>query len=249
MPEQYALIIGSGFEQFSGNADGECVETRFGRPSAPIKEVDIGAQCVLSIARHGEPHSIPPHAINYRANLLALRDAGATSVLALNTVGVISTIRDSGQIAIPDQVLDYTWGRQHTIHDANDGSLEHIEFTEPFSQSLRQSLLAAAVAAGIDCYDGGVYAVTQGPRLESAAEVDRLERDGADYVGMTAMPEAALAMELGLDYACLTMIVNRAAGRGDGPIHDDVEASTSTARALAESLLQQFFANSGSGRQ
>ena len=242
MPERYALIVGSGFERFSGAGEGRGVETRFGRPSAPIREVAVGERRVLSIARHGEPHSIPPHAINYRANLLALGEAGATAIVALNTVGVISGVRDPGQIAIPDQVLDYTWGRQHTIYDGVDGSLEHIEFTEPFSGGLRRRLLAAAVAAGVDCHDGGVYAATQGPRLESAAEVDRLERDGADYVGMTAMPEAAIAMELGLAYACLAMIVNRAAGRGDAPIHADVEASTSAARALAESLLQQLFA-------
>ena len=241
MPDQYALIIGSGFEKFSAIEQTLVTENRFGMPSADLKTIEIGGQRVLTLARHGEPHSIPPHAINYRANLVALQDAGATQVIALNTVGVVTGIRDSGQIAIPAQILDYTWGRQHTVFDGAKGSVEHIEFTEPFTAHLRKSMLAAASKAGIDCHDGGVYAATQGPRLETAAEIDRLERDGADFVGMTGMPEAAIARELGLDYACLALIVNRAAGRSDTPIHADVEASTVAARTQAESLLQYFF--------
>lgn len=243
MPDTTALIIGSGFEAFA-NGDAEPLSaTRFGLPSAALKRVHIQGHTVLSIARHGEPHSIPPHAINYRANLVALQEAGATAVIALNTVGVVSDVRNSGEIAVPDQILDYTWGRQHTIYDGDSGGdeINHIDFTEPFSSDLRRGLLDAAKMVDIDCYDGGVYAATQGPRLETAAEVDRLERDGADFIGMTAMPEAAIARELNLPYACLALIVNRAAGRGDTPIHQDVLASTVSARTLAESLLLQFF--------
>tara|TARA_R110002096_G_scaffold163266_2_gene330682 strand:+ start:4793 stop:5542 length:750 start_codon:yes stop_codon:yes gene_type:complete len=241
MPEHYALIVGSGFEKFSQQDKGSRPQTRFGMPSAAVKTIVIEGHRVMSLARHGEPHSIPPHAINYRANLLALQECGATQVIALNTVGVISAVREPGQIAVPDQILDYTWGREHTIYDGSTGALEHIEFTEPLSNKLRTALLEAARAAGLDCHDGGVYAATQGPRLETAAEVDRLERDGADFVGMTAMPEAAIAQELGLSYACLSLIVNRAAGRSDTPIHADVEASTCSARRQAESLLRQLF--------
>ena len=142
---------------------------------------------------------------------------------------------------MPDQLLDYTWGREHTLYDGRRGVVEHIDFTEPFSPQLRAGLLAAASRAGIDCFDGGVYATTQGPRLETAAEIDRLERDGVDYVGMTAMPEAAIAREAGLDYACIAMVVNRAAGRGEVPIHDDVEASTAAARHATMTTLQAFF--------
>jgi len=244
MPEQYAIIIGSGFEKLASGDELSITDTQFGSPSAVLRSTDIAGTSVTTIARHGEPHRIPPHLINYRANMAALRAAGATSVIALCTVGVVSAIRNSGEIGLPDQVLDYTWGRKHSIFDGTDGELQHIDFTEPFSAALRAQILSSASAAGIDCYDGGVYAATQGPRLESAAEVDRLERDGADYVGMTAMPEAALAQELGMDYACLALVVNRAAGRGDRPIHADVDASTESARTLAESLLFQFF---GSG--
>ena len=161
--------------------------------------------------------------------------------MALNTVGVVSDVRTPGTLAVPDQLLDYTWGRAHTIHDGDPAAFEHIDFTEPFSAGVRDRLLAAATAVGVDCYDGGVYAATQGPRLETAAEVDRLERDGADYVGMTGMPEASLARELGLDYACLSMVVNYGAGRGDLPIHADVESSTAAAREQAMQVLEQFF--------
>lgn len=243
---RYAVIIGSGFGSLADAGTGREYETRFGLPSAPVYATSLEGCPILTIARHGDRHAIPPHAINYRANLAALLEAGAQAIIALNTVGVVSDIGPPGSVAVPDQVIDYTWGRAHTIHDGDDGIVEHIDFTRPFSDALRGPLLAAAAAAGIDCYDGGVYAATQGPRLESAAEIDRLERDGADYVGMTAMPEAALARELGMEYACLAMIVNRAAGRGDQPIHDDVEVSTVTARAEALQVLRFFFAEAGS---
>ncbi len=240
-PTQYALIIGSGFESFAGQRRSHEKMTRFGHPSAAVHEAVFEGRSLLTLARHGEGHSIAPHLINYRANLVALQELGAHSVIALNTVGVVSALRQPGELAMPDQVIDYTWGREHTVYDGSDGVVEHIEFTEPFAQGLRQRLLEAAVAANIDCHDGGVYAAMQGPRLETAAEVGRLQRDGADYVGMTAMPEAAIARELGLEYACLALIVNRAAGLGDGPIHADIESSILAAREQAMALLQQFF--------
>jgi purine nucleoside phosphorylase len=237
----YGLIIGSGWDKLASGDSGTELDTEYGVPSAPIHKLNLGGNTVLSLARHGEGHTVPPHLINYRANILALRKLGVDAIVSLNTVGVVSDIRDSGQVAIPDQLLDYTWGREHTIYDGRRGEVGHIDFTEPFSTTLREALLAAAGKAGVDCYDGGVYAATQGPRLETAAEVDRLERDGADYVGMTAMPEAAIAREVDVDYACIAMIVNRAAGRGDVPIHDDVEASTIAARNATMSILEAFF--------
>lgn len=237
----YAVIIGSGFGSLADGRVERRITTRFGDPSAPLRTATLDGCSLLTIARHGDEHGIPPHAINYRANLAALKDAGARSIIALNTVGVISDICEPGQIALPNQLLDYTWGRKHTLYDGSDGAVEHVDFTEPFTETLRRQLLAAAGAASIDCHDGGVYAATQGPRLETAAEVDRLERDGADYIGMTAMPEAALAREFGLDYASIAMVVNRAAGRGERPIHDDVEHCTAAARALTTRLLHQFF--------
>jgi len=241
MSTTYGLIIGSGWEHLPGEDSGTEVGTAYGKPSAPVHRLQFGEMKVLTLARHGEGHSLPPHVINYRANVIALKMLGADAVIGLNTVGVVTSLREPGQIAIPDQLLDYTWGREHTIYDGRRGKVEHIDFTEPFSGGLRRTLVAAAGKAGVDCYDGGVYATTQGPRLETAAEVDRLERDGADYIGMTAMPEAAIAREVGVDYACIAMIVNRAAGRGDVPIHDDVEASTLAARNATMSLLKALF--------
>lgn len=237
----YGLIIGSGWDDLVKGDGGTEVETAFGIPSAPVHRLKFDGSTVLALARHGEGHTLPPHKINYRANVLALKKLGVDSIVALNTVGVVSDLRNSGEVAIPDQLLDYTWGREHTIYDGRRGEVGHIDFTEPFSPGLRAGLLAAAARAGVDCHDGGVYATTQGPRLETAAEVDRLERDGADYVGMTAMPEAAIAREAGVAYACIAMIVNRAAGRGDVPIHDDVEASTLAARTATKSILEYFF--------
>lgn len=241
MAETYGLIIGSGWDELAKGDAGTEVETAYGSPSAPVHRLRIGEHSVLSLARHGAGHTLPPHRINYRANILALKKLGAGAIISLNTVGVVSSLRDSGQVAIPDQLLDYTWGREHTIYDGKSGEVGHIDFTEPFSADLRAGLLEAAARAGVDCYDGGVYATTQGPRLETAAEVDRLERDGADYVGMTAMPEAAIAREVDVAYACIAMIVNRAAGRGHVPIHDDVEASTLAARTVTMSILESFF--------
>ena len=241
MASTFALIIGSGLEHLGDGDAGSEVETAYGLPSAPVHRLRFGDQQVLSLARHGEGHALPPHIINYRANVVALKILGADAIIALNTVGVISSVREAGQIAVPDQLLDYTWGREQTIYDGRRGVVGHIDFTQPFSNDLRQRLLSAAANAGVDCYDGGTYATTQGPRLETAAEIDRLERDGADYVGMTAMPEAAIAREVGLDYACIAMVVNRAAGRGNVPIHADVEASTSGARNATISTLHAFF--------
>jgi purine nucleoside phosphorylase len=241
MSRKYALIVGSGFDSFTASGDAQRVTTRFGEPSALVRSVEFEGRSVLVVPRHGDNHELPPHIVNYRANLAALQELGADAVIALNTVGVVSSIREPGQIAVPDQVIDYTWGRAHTIYDQPEPGFAHVEFTQPFAAKLRAALLDAAMAAGVDCHDGGVYAATQGPRLETAAEVDRLEREGADYVGMTAMPEAILAMELGLEYACLSLVVNKAAGRDDKPIHDAVESSTLSARTQALHVLKSFF--------
>ncbi len=241
MPGQYALIIGSGWQQLARDDSGTEVETAWGLPSAPVRRISFGSTDVLSLARHGDGHCLPPHVINYRANVVALKKLGADAIIGLNTVGVITSIREPGQVAIPDQIIDYTWGRDHTVYDGRRAVVEHVDFTEPFSADLRRGLLQAASDARVDCLDGGTYAATQGPRLETAAEIDRLERDGGDFVGMTAMPEAALARELGVEYACIAMIVNPAAGRGEQPIHDAVASSTEAARNATMSILQTFF--------
>lgn len=235
-----AIIAGSGFGALA-TGPGRRLMTAYGAPSAPMRELEIGGRAVLFLARHGDALAIPPHRINYRANAMALKLAGAASLVALNTVGAIRAEHPPGTLAVPDQLIDYTYARDHSIHDGGSATLEHIDFSEPFCPRLRKALLSAAETAGVECHDGGVYAVTQGPRLETAAEVDRLDRDGADFIGMTAMPEASLARELDMRYACLSLIVNRAAGRGAEAIHADIEASMSMAREGAMRVLQAFF--------
>ena len=245
MSRKYALIIGSGWQQLVPQGSGTEVETAWGLPSGPVHRVCFGTTEVMSLARHGDGHSLPPHVINYRANVVALKKLGADAIIALNTVGVVTDVREPGQIAVPDQVLDYTWGRDHTIYDGRRALVEHIDFTEPFSAGLRQGLLRAAAAADVNCLDGGTYAATQGPRLETAAEVDRLERDGADFIGMTAMPEAVLAAELAIDYAVIALIVNPAAGRGSGSIHADVAVNSAAARTAALGVINAYIGAAG----
>ena len=243
---QYAVIAGSGFQSLGEDTREYRLTTEFGDPSSPLRELKYDDQTVFLLARHGDRLLTPPHRINYRANLAALKSLDVASIIAINTIGVITAGRHPGEIAIPDQIIDYTYGRDHSFYDGESDNLDHIEFTEPFAQRLRQELCAAAAHAGITVHDGGVYAATQGPRLETIAEVNRLERDGADYIGMTAMPEASLARELDIEYACLSLIVNYAAGRGEKAIHADIEASTLTARTQALKILQELFRSMGS---
>jgi len=238
---RFAILAGSGFQEFVEDSSGRSIETEYGPPSSPIRDLAYGDRTVYQLARHGDSMLIPPHKINYRANLKALQRLGVTDVIALNTVGAIIEGQHPGSVAVPAQIIDYTFGRDHSIYDGESDSLANIDFTEPLNAGLRQSLLRAAEQVDVQCHKGGAYAVTQGPRLETAAEVNKLERDGADYVGMTAMPEASLAMELGMRYACLSLVVNYAAGRSETGIHADIEASTLSAREQAMTILTEFF--------
>ncbi|MDH5247301.1 MAG: S-methyl-5'-thioinosine phosphorylase [Betaproteobacteria bacterium] len=212
-----AILGGSGLTQFSTLADvrRSAVRTGYGEPSGPLIFGRLGGKDVVFLARHGEDHRIAPHEINYRANIQALRDAGARRIAAVATVGGIRREFAPGTLVVPDQIIDYTWGRSSTFFEGPGAKVTHIDFTQPYAAALRADLLAAARACGEAMADGGVYATTQGPRLETAAEIVRLERDGADMVGMTGMPEAALAREAGLEYAAIAVVVNHAAGKGD----------------------------------
>ncbi len=238
--KKYAIVAGSGLQEMAADSAGQEVNTVFGDPSSPIRELLFGDRSVLFLGRHGDDFLIPPHKINYRANVKALQQLGVDCIIGMNTVGVITADAHPGEIALPDQLTDYTHDREHSIYDGTN-AIVNVEFTEPFSGALRKALLAAAAIAKVAVHNGGVYAVTQGPRLETAAEVDRLERDGADFVGMTLMPEAALAMELGMEYASLSLIVNYAAGRSENAIHAEVDASTLAARAKAVAVLAALF--------
>jgi 5'-methylthioinosine phosphorylase len=191
------------------------VVTPYGEPSAALTIGKLHGREVVFLARHGDGHTIAPHRINYRANIQALHAQGVREVIAVTTVGGIDEGLAPGTLVVPDQIIDYTHGRDNTFFDGLAQPLQHIDFTRPFRGAMRDSLLQAGAASGESLRDGGVYGATQGPRLETAAEIERMARDGADVVGMTGMPEAALARELGLDYAMLCVVVNAAAGRGN----------------------------------
>ncbi|WP_455912824.1 S-methyl-5'-thioinosine phosphorylase [Pseudomonas syringae] len=211
----YAIIGGTGLTQLDGLTIRQSlsVNTPYGTPSGDIHLGEYAGREVMFLARHGHPHRFPPHKVNYRANIWALKQAGAEAILAVNAVGGIHPDMGTGHFCVPHDLVDYTSGREHTFFADDLEHVTHIDFSFPYSALLRARLIAALAAEGCAHSDFGVYACTQGPRLESVAEIARLERDGCDIVGMTGMPEAALARELELEYACLALVVNPAAGK------------------------------------
>ncbi len=211
-----AVIGGSGFYALAGLQATQAlhITTPFGR----VTDLIVGrldGKCVAFLARHGLQHKVPPHLINYRANIHALHQLGVKSIIAVNAVGGINAQMGPAELVVPNQLIDYTHGRPQTFVDSLSEAINHIDFAQPFSDAPRQALLQALRSRALGGHGQAVYACTQGPRLETAAEVDRLERDGCDIVGMTVMPEAALARELGMEYAALCTVVNWAAGRAD----------------------------------
>lgn len=193
----------------------QLIRTPYGEPSGPLTFGEIGGHLAVFIARHGSGHTIPPHSVNYRANIWALHSEGVRNIVAIATVGGIHASLTPGIIVLPDQMIDYTHGRKTSFFDGDEQEVKHIDFTEPYCPSMRELCKKAASKAEEPLIDGGVYAAVQGPRLETAAEINRLERDGATMVGMTGMPEAALARELEMSYAAICPVANHAAGRGN----------------------------------
>jgi len=246
-----AVIGGSGLTAYDGLevVRRESVDTPWGRPSASLIHGRLKGVDIVFLARHGAPHAIPPHRVNYRANIWALHQVGVRRIVAVAAVGGIRNGLDRGAIVIPDQIIDYTWGRGHTFFEDGLDHVVHIDFTSPYCERLRAGLLGAARSAGIDTANHGTYAVTQGPRLESAAEIDRLERDGCDVVGMTGMPEAALARELGMRYAHCAVVSNRAAGRSMEKLSmkmilANLDAGVAAVRRLLAEFVTKGFATS-----
>jgi len=242
---ELAVIGGTGLYRLAALSDVQAVagETPYGAPSGPVRVGQLGGRKVAFLARHGEGHSLPPHRVNYRANLWRLKELGARRVLAVNTVGGITDRYGPQVLGLPDQLIDYTHGRVASFWDGEGGEVLHVDFGEPYTPSLRAAVLAAADRAGVALVDGGCYGATQGPRLETRAEIARMRRDGCDLVGMTGMPEAGLARELGLDYACLAIVANWAAGCGDAgeitleEVLANVEAASAGLPGLLEALL------------
>jgi 5'-methylthioadenosine phosphorylase len=240
-----AVIGGSGLSKLASLeiTQRKVVRTPYGEPSGALTFGAIRGRATVFLARHGYGHTIAPHEVNYRANLWALKEANVSGVVSVASVGGIRRDVAPGTLLVPDQIIDYTWGRRSTFFEGAGAPVTHIDFTEPYTQSLRRRILAAARACGENVLDGGTYAATQGPRLESAAEINRLERDGADIVGMTGMPEAALARELSLEYAAIAVSANYAAGRGESehavPM-ERIEAVLGEAMGRVRRIIEQL---------
>ncbi len=213
-----AIIGGTGLRTLSGLEISRRVvkQTPYGEPSCPFVYGMYCGKEVVFMARHGVAHAIPPHQVNYRANLWALKHLGIHHVISINAVGGIHPDLAPGSLAFPHQIIDYTSGRPHTFFEGRMSPVTHIDFTDPYCEILRRVLIGAAERARLAAWPKGVYGASQGPRLETAAEIERMARDGCEMVGMTGMPEAALARELELCYASCAVVANWAAGRGDG---------------------------------
>ncbi len=238
-----AIIGGSGFARLEGLeiTTREVLRTPFGETSAPLTHGVLNGREIVFLPRHGPGHTIPPHKINYRANVWALGQVGVGRVVAMAAVGGIAAAMAPGCIAVPDQIIDYTYGRDHTFFETDLTEVTHIDFTEPYCPELRTRMINAAREAKVEVVGAGTYGATQGPRLESAMEIVRMERDGCDLVGMTGMPEAALARELGLCYACCAVVANWAAGKGEGPITmAEIDRTLSGTMNRARRLLAQL---------
>lgn len=238
-----ALVGGTGLTKLDDHTETLDIDTPYGLPSAPVRIIETEPLRLLFLPRHGSPHRFPPHLVNYRANLWALKEAGAGQVLAVSAVGGINDAYGPGTLAAPDQLIDYSWGREHSYSDSEHVPLVHVDFTNPYEGPLRRALLQSADRIGLELVDGGCIGVFQGPRLESAAEVEKARRDGCDMAGMTSLPEAGLARELGLDYAGIAVVSNWGAGVSDDLISEDDIAETlrepmSRVRALLKALVQ-----------
>ncbi len=224
MEKLFGLIGGTGLDELGAGLKLETSTSgHWGNPSDVFTEYRIGDVRFLFLPRHGYDHRFAPHRINYRANIMAFKAMGVKSILAVNAVGNITESMPPGSLVLADQIIDSTWGRGHTFFEDDQSEPTHIEFAEPFSERFRQQVLMAAELVNIKVHDKGTLAVTQGPRLETAAEVQKLKRDGCDLVGMTTMPEAALAREADIEYASLCVVGNLAAGLGSGGTIEGME--------------------------
>jgi len=238
-----AIIGGSGLTNLKNLriTRREVIRTPYGEPSAPMVFGQLGGQEAVFLPRHGAGHTIPPHEVNYRANIWAIKQTGVDKVIAVNAVGGISPeYLASGTLVVPDQIIDYTYGRAHTFFGTEHKKVTHVDFTHPYCEDLRQTLIQAAGKAKMKVVGRGTYGATQGPRFESAAEIRRMERNGADIVGMTGMPEAGLARELELCYASIALVVNPAAGKAKDTISiKEIETNLETGMVSVRSLLEQ----------
>lgn len=237
-----AIIAGTGFKQIKGLeiTATKQLETPFGKPSALYIFGVVGKREIIFLARHGSPHAFLPHEINYRANIWGLKKLGVTDIVAISSVGGINKTMPPAHIVIPNQIIDYSYGRQQTFADKLE-EVTHIDFTFPYNEQLRTRLIHAAKKEKLSISTSATYGCTQGPRLETAAEILRMERDGCDLVGMTAMPEAPLAKELNINYASINVVANWAAGKSKGEITmTEIEQHLKKGMKTANKLLAAF---------
>jgi len=238
-----AIIGGTGLTSINGLEiiRKQMVNTPWGEPSGPVTHGRLFGKEVSFLARHGYAHNIPPHKVNYRANIWALKEIGVKRIVSVAAVGGIHAELTPSRLAFPEQIIDYTFGRSHTFFEDGLANVVHVDFSFPYAKALRDMLVRAGDEAGVEAWNCGTYGATEGPRLETAAEVDRLERDGCDMVGMTGMPETALARELELDYAHCCVCANAAAGRGAGEISmADLEANLVRGMKSVRKVLEEF---------
>ena len=236
-----ALVGGTGLTELGKPGETIDIDTPYGSPSAPLQLLESEPLRLMFLPRHGNPHRFPPHRVNYRANMWALREAGADYVLAVSAVGGIHRPYAPGTLALPDQLIDYTWGRDHSYSDSENVPLVHVDFTHPYEGPLRRALLASAEGISAEVVDGGCIGVFQGPRLASAAEIENAKRDGCDMAGMTSVPEAGLARELGLDYAGIAVVSNWAAGvSGELLSEDDIAETLKEPMVRVRSILREL---------
>ena len=242
-----AILGGSGLAELEGLTitHREVMRTEYGEPSGALTFGKMSGRDIVFLNRHGPGHTIPPHRVNYLANVFAMKQAGAKRIIAINAVGGIDNVLEPIGLVIPDQILDYTYAREHTFFDSEHGPVRHVDFTFPYSEALRRKIIDIASHNGVSLTSSGTYAATQGPRFETAAEINRMERDGATIVGMTGMPEAILAREIDLDYAMIAVVSNAAAGRSGVEISVDeimsnLQMGMNKARALLELVIPQL---------
>lgn len=238
-----AVIGGTGLSKLEGFkiVEQRSIDTPYGKPSSVLSIGELEGESVIFLPRHGEGHTHAPHKINYRANIWALHEAGATQIIAVAAVGGIRHDLPPEKLVIPDQIIDYTYGREQSFHSDDFSADKHIDFSYPYNEHLRQTLLHAAKSKQIEIIDGGTYGATQGPRLETAAEIKRMAQDGCAIVGMTGMPEAYLARELGMDYATCALVVNWAAGLTYGTITmQQIEHTLAGGMAHIKEILTAF---------
>jgi 5'-methylthioadenosine phosphorylase len=242
-----AIIGGTGLTQLDNLTitHRKVVRTPYGEASGALTFGNINGHEVIFLARHGYGHTIPPHRVNYLANIWALREHDASHIVSVASVGGIHPDLGPGTLVIPNQIIDYTYGRKNTYFDGAGLPVTHIDFTEPYCEEIRQHIMRACESANEPYVNQGVYACTQGPRLETAAEITRLERDGATMVGMTGMPEAVLARELGLRYAAIGVVINHAAGRGTSKIAihgEEIQNTLNTSMSRVRNVIAHLVA-------